>query len=187
MKSVILVDGSNNHAATKALGFAMDYKKLLMLPEFEGAMPFYFTALPDKSVESGLRKLIDYLEYNGWTVIQKPTKEYDNGGVLKQKGNMDIEMALTAVDLCLYGGVEHIHLFAGDGDYRALVEWTQKRGAFVTAYSTLLSSPSPMIADELRRQVNKFVDINDLKPALTRVEGAQPVIAGERKFLQRRV
>lgn len=185
MKSVILVDGSNNHAATKALGFSMDYKKLLQLPQFEGAMPFYFTALPDKSVESSVRKLIDYLEYNGWSVVQKPTKEYDNGGVIKQKGNMDVEVILTTVDLCLYAGIEHVHLFAGDGDFRSLVEWVQKRGVFVTVYSTL-KVPNPLIADELRRQANKFVDLHDLMPALTRVEGARPAVAADKTFLKRR-
>lgn len=186
-RTAILVDGANNYAACKQLKFSMDYDKLLGLDRWgEVVRPCYFTALPPKTEYSDLRKMVDHLEFHGWTVIQKPTKEWTNEeGGRKIKGNMDIELALAAIDIHSY--VTDIALFTGDGDFRSLVEWLQRKAIRVTAYSTLGDTgQSPMIADELRRQVDCFVDLKDLKYALVRgTEEPVRVLEPKRTFLRR--
>jgi uncharacterized LabA/DUF88 family protein len=110
--------------------------------------------------------LIDWLDYNGYIVVTKPTKEYvDAGGRRKLKGNMDVELAVDAMELA--ERVDQIVLFSGDGDFRSLVEAVQRRGVRVTVVSTI-SSPPPMIADELRRQADAFTDLVELKSKIAR-------------------
>ena len=160
-REVVLIDGSNSHACCKALGFNLDYAKLLKLfPNLFRA--YYFTALPPSNVESALRPMVDYLSYNGYTVIQKESKTYHNEGMVKPKikGNMDCEMILTAVDLVQY--TTHLHLFTGDGDFSALVSWVKARGVHVTVWSSIQTNP-PMISDTLRREADKFVDISGIR------------------------
>jgi uncharacterized LabA/DUF88 family protein len=110
--------------------------------------------------------LIDWLDYNGYTVITKATKEFiDASGRRKMKGNMDIELTVDAMELAAH--VDQIVLFSGDGDFRSLVEAVQRRGVRVTVVSSILSQP-PMIADELRRQADVFTDLVELKSKLGR-------------------
>jgi uncharacterized LabA/DUF88 family protein len=58
----------------------------------------------------------------------------------------------------LAGSIDHMVLFSGDGDFRSLVEAVQRRGVRVTVISTVSTQP-PMVADELRRQADEFIDI----------------------------
>ena len=159
MKRALLVDGSNIYKSAKGLGFRVDYKKLLSHFQKDGHVlrAFYFTALPDKSVHSTLRKMVDWISYNGYTVIQKETKEYfDEEGIPKLKGNMDIEIAVCAwkfVNL-----VDEIVLFSGDGDFRALVERIQELGVSCHVVSSM-----SMCADLLRRQADKYTDLSVLR------------------------
>ena len=105
--------------------------------------------------------MIDWLDYNGYTVVTKATKEFiDASGRRKVKGNMDIELAVDAMELAEH--VDQIVLFSGDGDFRSLVEAVQRRGVRVTVVSTISSQP-PMIADELRRQADVFTDLVELQ------------------------
>jgi len=160
-REVVLIDGANNHACCMLLGFSMDYAKLLKLfPDLLRA--YYFTALPPKNVESSIRPTTDYLSYNGYTLIQKESKIYQNEGMDKPKikGNMDCEMILTAVDLVQY--ITHMHLFTGDGDFSALVAWVKARGVHVTVWSSIQTDP-PMIANTLRREADVFRDINSIR------------------------
>ena len=118
---------------------------------------FYYTALIEDQEYSSIRPLIDWLDYNGYRVVTKPTKEFvDSTGRRKVKGNMDIELAIDALELAPY--INHMVLFSGDGDFRSLVEAMQRRGVRVSVVSTISSQP-PMVADELRRQADEFVDI----------------------------
>jgi len=110
--------------------------------------------------------LIDWLDYNGYIVITKATKEFiDAFGRRKVKGNMDIELAVDAMELAEH--IDQMVLFSGDGDFRSLVEAVQRRGVRVTVISTISSQP-PMIADELRRQADVFTDLMELKPRIGR-------------------
>ena len=164
----LFIDGSNLYAAAKALGFDIDYK--LLRQEFmrRGKMlrAFYYTALLENDEYSPIRPLVDWLHYNGFTMVTKPAKEYtDNMGRRKVKGNMDIELAVDA--MALAPRVDHIVLVTGDGDFRPLVESLQRQGVRVSVVSTIRSQP-PMISDELRRQADNFIELEELKDVIGR-------------------
>ena len=171
----LFIDGSNLYAAAKSIGFDIDYKRLLKF--FSGQSNFirayYYTALIDDQEYSPIRPLVDWLDYNGYTMITKPTKEFtDSAGRRKIKGNMDIEIAIDMMEMA--DKLDHMVLFSGDGDFRRLVEAVQNKGARVTVISTVKSSP-PMCADELRRQSDQFVDIVDLKDHIGRDHGSEDI------------
>ncbi|WP_296427794.1 NYN domain-containing protein [Yoonia sp.] len=164
----LFIDGSNLYAAAKSLGFDIDYK--LLRQEFmrRGKMvrAFYYTALLENDEYSPIRPLVDWLNYNGFTMVTKPAKEYtDSMGRRKVKGNMDIELAVDAMELAPY--VDHVVLFSGDGDFRPLVEALQRKGVRVSVVSTIRSQP-PMIADELRRQADNFIELDELRDVVGR-------------------
>lgn len=162
------IDGSNMYAAAKALGFDVDYKRLLDLFADEGQLvrAFYYTALIEDQEYSPLRPLIDWLDYNGYTLITKPAKEFtDAQGRRKIKGDMDIELAVDALEMAPH--IDHAVLFSGDGDFRRLVEAVQRKGVRVTVVSTVRSQP-PMAADELRRQADRFVDLQNIEDQVGR-------------------
>jgi uncharacterized LabA/DUF88 family protein len=164
----LFIDGANLHATARALGFDIDYKRLLK--EFEGRgsllRAFYYTAIIEDQEYSSVRPLTDWLSYNGYTVVTKAVKEFtDASGRRKVKGNMDIELAVDAMDLA--NQIDQMVLFSGDGDFRSLVEAVQRHGVRVTVISTISSQP-PMIADELRRQADVFTDLAELQSKLSR-------------------
>ncbi|WP_407166019.1 NYN domain-containing protein [Bradyrhizobium sp. ORS 111] len=161
-KIALFIDGPNLHAAVRTLGFEIDYKRLLGECQRRGKMlrAFYYTPIIEDQEYSTVRPLLDWLDYNGYTVVTKPAKEYvDACGHRKVKGNIDVELAVDAMELA--ERVDQIILFSGDGDFRRLVEAVQRRGARVTVISTL-AGHSPIIADELRRQADEFVDLVEL-------------------------
>jgi len=165
----LFIDGANLYAAARALQFDIDYKRLLELFGGKGRLirAFYYTALIEDQEYSPLRPLVDWLDYNGYTMVTKPTKEYtDATGRRKIKGNMDIELAIDVMEMAQY--LDHVVLFSGDGDFRRLVEAVQRKGLRVTVVSTIRSAP-PMVADELRRQADRFVELQDLAPSIMRV------------------
>ena len=167
-KIVLLIDGANLYATSKALGFDIDYKQMLKYFGKQGYLlrACYYTALVEDQEYSSIRPLIDWLDYNGYTVITKAAKEFtDAMGRRKIKGNMDIELAVDAMELV--STVDHFVLFSGDGDFRVLVESLQRKGRKVTVVSTTSSQP-PMIADDLRRQADQFVDIKSLENEIGR-------------------
>lgn len=165
---VLFIDGANLYAAAKSLGFDIDYK--LMRQEFmrRGKLlrAFYYTALLDSEEYSPIRPLVDWLHYNGYSMVTKPAKEFtDSQGRRKVKGNMDIELAVDAMELAPH--VDHVVIFSGDGDFRPLVESLQRQGVRVSVVSTIRSQP-PMIADELRRQADNFIELEDLRDVIGR-------------------
>ena len=164
----LLIDGSNLHAASKALGFDIDYK--LLRTEFmrRGKLlrALYYTAILENDEYSPIRPLVDWLNYNGFNMVTKPAKEYtDSTGRRKVKGNMDIELCVDAMELAPH--VDHIVIFSGDGDFRPLVESLQRNGVRVSVVSTIRSQP-PMISDELRRQVDNFIELDELRDVVGR-------------------
>ena len=164
----LFIDGANLHAAARALGFDIDYKRLLKYFQEQCRLirAFYYTALIEDQEYSPLRPLVDWLDYNGFTMVTKPTKEFtDAMGRRKIKGNMDIELAIDVLDMSAH--LDHVVLFSGDGDFRRLVEAVQRRGVRVSVVSTVRSQP-PMVADELRRQADVFVELEELSPLIAR-------------------
>ena len=158
----LFIDGANLYATAKSLGFDIDYKRLLK--EFQGRgvliRAYYYTALVEEQEYSSIRPLIDWLDYNGYAVVTKAAKEFiDSTGRRKVKGNMDIELAVTAMEMADH--VDQIVLFSGDGDFRFLVEALQRKGVRVMVISTIATQP-PMVADELRRQADEFIDLSHL-------------------------
>jgi len=171
----LFIDGFNLFAAAKALGFDIDYK--LLRSEFmrRGKMvrAFYYTAILEDEEYSPLRPLIDWLDYNGFTLVTKPVKVFiDSIGRRKIKGNMDIELAVDAMEMADH--VEHMVLFSGDGDFQPLVAALQRKGVRVSVVSTICSSP-PMIADSLRRQADNFIELEDLKDVIAKPPRPVPV------------
>ncbi|SCB27287.1 Uncharacterized conserved protein, LabA/DUF88 family [Bradyrhizobium shewense] len=168
-KIALFIDGSNLHATSKALGFDIDYRRLLGEFQSRGVLlrAFYYTTVIENQEYSSIRPLIDWLGYNGYTVVTKLTKEFVDAttGRRKVKGSMDVDLAVSAMELAKH--VDQIVLFSGDGDFRSLVEALQRRGVRVTVVSTLSTQP-PMVADDLRRQADIFIDLAELRQKVGR-------------------
>lgn len=173
-KIALFIDGANLYAASKALNFDIDYRKLLKSFQERGYLlrAYYYTALVEDQEYSSIRPLIDWLDYNGYKVVTKPAKEFtDSAGRRKIKGNMDIELAIDAMELS--DVVDHYVIFSGDGDFRTLVEALQRKGRKVSVVSTMQSQP-PMISDDLRRQADHFIELSSLKGDVGRDPSERP-------------
>jgi uncharacterized LabA/DUF88 family protein len=172
----LFIDGANLYATAKALGFDIDYRRLLADFQSRGTLvrAFYYTAIIEDQEYSSIRPLVDWLDYNGYTVVTKATKEFiDASGRRKVKGSMDIELAVDALELA--GQIDQMILFSGDGDFRSVVAAVQRRGVRVTVVSTVATQP-PMIADELRRQADVFIDLRELQPKISRDPTDRPAL-----------
>ncbi|MCK8783566.1 NYN domain-containing protein [Roseomonas sp. NAR14] len=164
----LFIDGANLYAASRTLGFDVDYKNLLAFFGQHGYLvrAYYYTAILETEEYSPLRPLVDWLGYNGYAVVTKPAKEFtDAAGRRRIKGNLDVELAVDMLDLA--PRIDHAVLFSGDGDFRRLVEAVQRQGVRVTVVSSVRTQPA-MIADELRRQADSFVELQDLVPEISR-------------------
>jgi len=170
-KLALFIDGANLYGAAKGLQFDIDYKRLLELFARKGVLvrALYYTAVAEDQEFSPLRPLVDWLDYNGFSVVTKPLKEFtDSQGRRRVKGNMDIELAIDVMEMAEM--VDHIVIFSGDGDFRRLVEAVQRKGKRVSVVSTVRTQP-PMAADELRRQADNFIELEELKPSIAREGG----------------
>lgn len=167
-RTALFIDGANLYAATRSLSFDIDYRRLL---EFFGTKTnllrsYYYSALLETEDYSPLKPLTDWLAYNGYSLVTKPAKEFtDAMGRRRIKGNMDIELAIDMLELAPH--MDHAILFSGDSDFRRLVEAVQRKGVRVSVVSTIKTSP-PMIADELRRQADQYIELADIAPEFTR-------------------
>ncbi|HET6468218.1 MAG TPA: NYN domain-containing protein [Geminicoccaceae bacterium] len=164
----LFIDGANLYQAARALGYDIDYKRLLraFAADCRFLRAYYYTALLDEQEYSPIRPLVDWLDYNGYTMVTKPLKEFtQTTGRRKYKGNMDVEITVDVMEMAQH--VDHIVLVSGDGDFRRLVEAVQRRGVRMTVVSTIRTQP-PMIADELRRQADFFLDLADLQELISR-------------------
>ncbi|KQT55305.1 MULTISPECIES: NYN domain-containing protein [unclassified Aureimonas] len=167
-KIALFIDGANLYATSRSLGFDIDYKKLLTAFQKRGYLlrAHYYTALIEDQEYSSIRPLIDWLDYNGYRLVTKPAREFtDSAGRRRIKGNMDIELAVDAMELS--DTVDHFVLFSGDGDFRSLVAALQRKGRKVSVVSTLTTQP-PMISDDLRRQADHFIDLASLRSEIGR-------------------
>ncbi|MEM6414528.1 MAG: NYN domain-containing protein [Pseudomonadota bacterium] len=175
-KTAIFIDGANLYKAARSLGFDMDYKNLLNKARNNSQLvrAFYYTAMQeDKDQDySPLRPLVDWLDYNGYSMVTKIAREYlDPQGRKRFRGSIDVELATDMIVLA--PKLDHIILFSGNGDFRRAMEAAQLAGARVTAISTIKSQP-PMASDELRRQADAFFDLADLQKEIGRA-GSTPV------------
>ena len=167
-KIALFIDGTNLYLTAKTLGFEVDFRRLLEEFESRGSLlrAFYYTIVDEDQEYSSIRPLVDWLDYNGYTVVTKAPREFlDAAGRRKIRGNMDVELAVDAMELAKH--IDQMVLFSGDGDFRSLVAAMQRRGVHVTVVSTL-STQTPMVADDLRRQADAFIDLAELRPRLSR-------------------
>ncbi|HEX4183938.1 MAG TPA: NYN domain-containing protein [Caulobacteraceae bacterium] len=184
----LFIDGANLYSAAKSLGFDIDYKKLLEEFRKRGVLirAYYYTALVEDQDYSPIRPLVDWLDYNGYSLVTKTAREYtDSQGRKRWRGDMDIEIACDMLEIA--DRTDHVVLFSGDGDFRRLVETMQRKGVRVTVVSTVKSQP-PMASDDLRRQADSFVDLSDLSNIIGRPARAplprfisEPAASGERE------
>jgi uncharacterized LabA/DUF88 family protein len=159
----LFIDGPNLRAMSRALGFDIDFKR--MLEEFQRlgstVRAFYYTTMPEDRANCSIRPLVNWLDYNGYRVVTKTEKEFlDASGRRTIKGNMNVELAVDVMELARQ--FDQVVLFSGDGNFRSLIEAVQRCGVRVTVVSTISSQP-PMIADELRRQADVFIDLVALR------------------------
>ena len=169
----IIIDGANLYSTLKTLDFDIDYGKLLALFRGKGRLQraYYYTAIIEDDDFSPIKPLVDWLDYNGYHVVTKPAKQYkDRDGRHKTKGNMDMEMAIDMVELAPH--VDHFLLFTGDGDFKRVVEFVQKKGCRVSVVSSMAAKPA-MLADELRRQADDFIELADLDKLIGRPKSGQ--------------
>ena len=167
-KIAIFIDGANLYATSRTLGFDIDYRQLLADFRDKGYLvrAIYYTALAEDQEYSSIRPLIDWLDYNGYKVVTKPLKEFtDSQGRRRTKGNTHIELVIDAMELADH--IDHFVLFSGDGEFRYLVEALQRKGKKVTVASTVKTKP-PMIADDLRRQADHFMELANLSQSVRR-------------------
>jgi uncharacterized LabA/DUF88 family protein len=177
-KIAVFIDGPNLHGAARTLGFEIDYRLLLKEFQSRGTLvrAYYYTTIIEDQEYSAIRPLVDWLDYNGYTVVTKPTKEFlDESGRRRVKGNMDIELAVDAMEISVH--VDEMVLFSGDGDFRSLVEAIQRRGVRVTVVSTMQPA---LIADELRRRADVFLDLRELQPRIARDPIERPLATADR-------
>jgi uncharacterized LabA/DUF88 family protein len=164
----LFIDGVALYHAARTLAVDIDYRRLLAAFSGKARLirALYYTVLPEDQDYSPVRPLIDWLGYNGFTVVTKPARDFaDASGRRKPRASMEVDMAVDMMELG--ETLDHVVLFSGDGDFRRLVEALQRRGLRVSVVSTLRGN-APMVADELRRQADQFIDLADLAPAIAR-------------------
>jgi uncharacterized LabA/DUF88 family protein len=167
-RAALFIDGANLYSASRTLGFDVDYRGLLEFfrKRTNIIRANYYSAILETEEYSPLKPLTDWLAYNGYSVVTKPAKEFtDATGRRRVKGNMDVELAIDMLEAS--PRLDHAILFSGDGDFRRLVEAVQRQGVRVSVISTIKIQP-PMIADELRRQADQFIDLAEIAPEFTR-------------------
>jgi uncharacterized LabA/DUF88 family protein len=164
----LFIDGANLYSASRSLGFDVDYRNLLEFFRRQANVirAYYYSAVLETEEYSPLKPLTDWLAYNGYALVTKPAKEFtDAAGRRRVKGNMDIEVAVDMLELA--PKIDHAVLFSGDSDFRRLVEAVQRKGVRVSVVSSIRTSP-PMVADELRRQADYFLELAEIAPEFTR-------------------
>ena len=175
-KLALFIDGASLYATAKALGFDIDFKRLLSEFASRGTLvrAHYYTTIMEGHEFQAMRPLTDWLDFNGFAVKAKPAQEYDDGlGRRKIKRNIGVELSIDALEISGY--VDHVLLFTGDGDFRRLVEAIQRRGPVVTVVSSIRTKPA-MIASDLRRQADEFIELDTLRDRIGR---ALPSLAAQ--------
>jgi len=176
-RTALFIDGANLYSASRNLGFDVDYRSLLdhFRNKTNVVRAYYYSALLDTEEYSPLKPLTDWLAYNGFSLVTKAAREFtDAAGRRRVKGNMDVELAVDMLEMA--PRLDHAVLFSGDIDFRRLVEAVQRHGVRVSVISSVRTQP-PMVADELRRQADQFVELADIAPEFTRrlAERSRPV------------
>jgi uncharacterized LabA/DUF88 family protein len=181
-RTALFIDGANLYSASRNLGFDVDYRNLLeyFRKQTRVVRAYYYAAVLETEEYSPLKPLTDWLAYNGYALVTKAAREFtDAAGRRRVKGNMDIELAVDMLEMA--DRIDHAVLFSGDSDFRRLIEAVQRRGVRVSVVSTVRTNPA-MVADELRRQADNFLELSDIAPEFTRRQTEpRPPRAGARQ------
>ncbi|MHA7900175.1 MAG: LabA-like NYN domain-containing protein [Henriciella sp.] len=167
-KLALFIDGTNLYAAARGLGLEIDFRKLIQEFRKRGRLlrANYYTTIAETDEHSPVRPLVDWLSYNGFNTIVKNAREYtDRDGRRRFRGSMDIEMATDMLELA--PSLDHLVLFSGNGDFRRAVEAVKAKGVRVTVISSVKSQPQ-VIADELRREADAFIDLDEMAELIAR-------------------
>ena len=182
-KTVVFIDGANLYATARGLDFDIDYKKLLAMFRDRSNLlrAYYYTVLIEDQEYSPLRPLVDWLDYNGYTLTTKPARDFtDSPGNRRIRNSINIDLAVDMLEIA--ERVDHIVLFSGDGGYRKLIEAVQRQGTRVTVISTVANNAA-VIADELRRQADSFIDLSTLRDDIARARSSQsPAEADDNEY-----
>ena len=172
----LFIDGANLYATAKALGFDIDYKRLLALFRTKGQLvrALYYTALAEDQEYSSIRPLVDWLDYNGL----HDGDQADEGVHRRARPPQDQGQHGHRADRRCHApgrasgprrAVHRRRRFPRPGRRPCSM-----RGRRVSVVSTLQTQP-PMVADELRRQADQFIDLADLEEQICRDPATRPV------------
>ncbi len=164
----LFIDGANLYSAARGLGLEIDFRKLISEFRKKGRLlrANYYTTILETDEHNPVRPLVDWLSYNGFNTIVKNAREYtDREGRKRVRGSMDVELATDMLELSAH--LDHVVLFSGNGDFRRVVEAIKAKGVRVTVISTVKSQPQ-MIGDELRREADVFIDLEEMTDLIAR-------------------
>lgn len=181
-RTALFIDGPNLYATGKALRIDVDFKRLLKHYGDGLVRAYYYTAvIEDKEEYISIKPLIDWLVYNGYTLVTKPAKQFHDPltGLTKVKGNMDMDIAVDMFEISQH--INHLVLFSGDGDFVPLLHAMQRRGIRTDVVSSIQTQPS-MCADELRRAADTFTDLTDLEGQIARAREDRPAIKPRSRY-----
>lgn len=162
----IFVDGNNMFYAQQKNGWFFDPRRVL--DYFKGEQntmlvnAFWYTGLKDPQDQRGFR---DALISLGYTVRTKILKEYydDSSGRYSQKANLDIEIVVDMFNTV--DQYDKVILFSGDGDFERAIELLRSKNTHITVVST-----EGMIARELRNATDRYIDLNDIRDQIEKMD-----------------
>lgn len=158
-RAAVFIDGYGTHYTCKSLGIEIDYRKLSELIRRQTTVirNYYFTPLVEGQDFIAVKPLLDFLQYNGWTTVTRPYKEH--------YVSTNTALAVTAMEIA--PAIEQAIIFSGNGDFTPLIEALKRRGIHTTVASTVRSEQS-YCSDDLRRAADAFIDLDDIRSAISR-------------------
>lgn len=148
----VVIDGAHASALAHTSGIQIDWRrwKAWFETDEDDVLRQYYVTLtmpPDESGQVSLRPLLDYLTYNGYTIV---TKEQKNAA-----SSMNVEFAVTAMQFAT--NVDELVLVTGNGDFAVMVDAIKR----TTAARVVVVSTIEVIADNLRRAADEFIDFKN--------------------------
>lgn len=164
----VFINGFNLYQCAKALGFEVDYSRMRDEFKVRGRLMRmgYYTTILDGDDFSPQKPLFDWLSYNGYQLNLKPVREIvDPDGRKRVRGSIDVEMAVDI--LTMVDRLDHIVIFSGSSDLKAVVDAVKRAGVRVSVAATTRTNPA-MVSDDLRRSADNFIDLADLMDQISR-------------------